>query len=163
MSKSFRQQVLAHCLTIMASRKPDFAIGEADALCMLRWRLLPKNALFNIYLHRFLRSDEPRALHDHPYVNVSWVLSGGYYEYLPSIYHPDMFKRIWRRPGSMVFRQATTPHRIELAVGLCPVSLFFVGPRIREWGFHCPQGWKRWQDFVKATPGGNAAGPGCGD
>lgn len=34
-----------------------------------------------IYLHKFLRSDHDRALHDHPWNFVSIILKGGYWEF----------------------------------------------------------------------------------
>lgn len=46
---------------IAQSRNPDFIIGGADPY-MLRWWVIPRNKVFNIYLHRFLRSDDDRAL-----------------------------------------------------------------------------------------------------
>jgi hypothetical protein len=52
---------------IAGSRPPDFVIG-GDSPYMLRWWIIPRNKFFNIYLHRFLRSDDDRALHDHPWV-----------------------------------------------------------------------------------------------
>ena len=27
-------------------------------------------------------------------------------------------------------------------------SLFITGPVIREWGFHCPNGWRHWKQFT---------------
>ena len=54
------------------------------------------------------------------------------------------------------------PLRLLLADGGAPVwTLFIASPRVREWGFHCPSGWRRWQDFVAPTPGGNTTGRGC--
>jgi hypothetical protein len=67
--------------SIADSRKPDFIIGGADEPYMLRWWVIPRNRFFNIYLHHFLRSDEDRALHDHPWLNCSWLLDGRYTEH----------------------------------------------------------------------------------
>lgn len=47
---------------------------------MLRWFLIPKNRFLKIYLHKFMRSDEDRALHDHPWSFLSIILRGGYFE-----------------------------------------------------------------------------------
>ena len=47
-------------------RPPDFVIGGADRPYMRRWYLVPKNTQLNVYLHHFRRSDDDRALHDHP-------------------------------------------------------------------------------------------------
>lgn len=151
-------------------RKPDFVIGEANNPYVLRWWIIPRNKWFNIYLHKFLRSDDPRALHDHPWWNVSIILKNGYFE-VQQFHHyargfisndlPEWQERVWRRPGTVIFRKATTAHRIELASELPVWSLFITGRVVRDWGFLCPQGWKYWKDFVKQTSGGNEIGPGC--
>ena len=40
-------------------------------------------------------------------------------------------------------------------------SLFLFGPRIREWGFHCPErGWVHWEEFTKPGRPGEI-GRGC--
>jgi hypothetical protein len=46
---------------------------------MRRWWVIPRNKFFNIYLHHFLHSDDDRALHDHPWWNVSILLRSGSY------------------------------------------------------------------------------------
>lgn len=66
-------------------RGPDFVIGGHERPYLLRWRLLPRNPVFNVYLHQFLRSDDDRALHDHPWLfNVSLLLRGPYIEWVPA-------------------------------------------------------------------------------
>jgi hypothetical protein len=147
-------------LALMARREPDFYIGGRENPYMLRWWVIPRNRLFNIYLHRFMRDDEDRALHDHPWHSLSIVLQVGYWEHMPG------GKAFWRKPGSLIFRRPTDAHRIALAcLGTQPlsaVSLFITGPRLRTWGFHCPKGFVPWQDFVAETDVGNI-GRGCGE
>lgn len=41
-------------------------------------------------------------------------------------------------------------------------TLFITGRKEREWGFWCPQGFIRWQDFVDPKNSGKV-GRGCGD
>jgi len=53
----------------------------------------------------------------------------------------------------LVFRRPETPHRVELIDGRPSVSLFITGPRVRQWGFHCPNGWVHWKKFVDASEG----------
>ena len=143
-------------------RSPDFVIGGDGTPYMRRWWLIPRNRWFNLYLHNFKRSDDDRALHDHPWWNVSIVLSGGYLEYLPD--EVVKLRKPWRpwTPWRLVFRKATAAHRIEMIQGVGAVwSLFVTGPTVREWGFHCPQGWRHHDDFISITPGGNKIGKGC--
>lgn len=134
-------------------RKPDFVIGHHERPYILRWYLIPQNRRFNIYYHRILRSDDDRALHDHPWPNMTLVLSGCYVEYLR-----DEIR--FRYEGDFVFRRATTPHRIVIPEGGYAETLFFTGPNIRQWGFWCPQGWRHWKEFVDPNNSG-LPGPGC--
>jgi hypothetical protein len=143
----------------MKMRAPDFIVGDPAAPYLRRWWIIPRNRWFNVYLHHFLRSDDDRALHDHPWWNVSILLRGEYLEHMPG----GVVKR--RRPGVPVLRSAEAAHRVELIGGYPVWSLFITGPRIREWGFHCSKGWKHWRDFVApgtgAGTGGSQTGQGC--
>ena len=134
-------------------RAPDFLIGDPADPYLRRWWIIPRNRWFNIYLHHIRRPDDDRALHDHPWWNASIVLRGGYLEVRPIGYKT-------RRPGSVVIRRPLTAHRLVPLSGDC-WTLFITGPRVREWGFHCPKGWVVWTDFVNmGSPG--EVGPGCG-
>lgn len=138
-------------------RKPDFVIGPHDAPYLRRWWVIPRNRWFNIYLHQILKDDDDRALHDHPWWNVSIILKGCYDEITPK-------GRKHRGRGSIVFRRATAAHRLVLPIrngGMSYCwSLFITGPRVREWGFHCPRGWRVWTEFVDARDAGQV-GRGC--
>lgn len=176
-------------------RKPDFYVGGKTNPYMLRWWVIPRNKWFNIYLHKFLRDDEDRAAHNHPWVSWSFILKGSYTEYRPIKflnsfsgkveiigYETEVFKRF-----SFIRRKADYYHRIELfkdkqyipredGLGIqrreedsmplkfyAPRSvwtLFITGPKIQDWGFLCPHGFRRWQDFVHPDDKG-AVGPGC--
>jgi len=143
---------------VAESRPPDFVIGGANTPYLRRWWLIPRNNLFNIYLHQFLRSDDDRALHDHKYINLSWLLEGEYIEHTIAqggVHHQRKF-----RAGDKRMRWPTTAHRIEVNDPCW--TLFVTGPSVREWGFHCPKGWRRWQDFVDERDAG-AIGRGCDD
>lgn len=135
---------------IKASREPDTVIG-ADYL--RRWWIIPRNDYSNVYLHQLNHDDDDRALHDHPADNTSLILEGSYREITPE-------GSFIRKAGDMVRRSATDPHRLEW---IEPVtSLFFMGPKYRNWGFHCPQGFVPWNQFV--DPDNPAlSGPGCGE
>ena len=140
---------------IAAHPDPDFHVGPADDHQLQRWFILPRNPFQNVYLHRFLRSDDDRALHDHPWDNRSWMLDGEYLEHLQDGSTATRFA------GDVVERRAIEAHRVELVTGPA-VTLFFTGPVVRDWGFYCPQGWRPWKEFVEQLPGGNRRGAGCG-
>lgn len=137
---------------IMA-RAPDFVIGDNY---LRRWWIIPRNPFCNVYLHEILHSDDDRALHDHPWTNTSILLDGRYVEHLPE------GASYMRQAGDIVTREPTDSHRLEILPGERAVSLFLTGAKVREWGFHCPKGWKVWTEFVNMSKTGQV-GPGCGD
>lgn len=139
-------------------RPPDQKIQRENRPYLDRWFIIPHNRYFNIYLHHFLHSDEDAALHDHPWFNVSVLFHGGYTEHVPKCANGsypgkvDMHKQIRRKKGDVVFRLGASPHRIELDKDKygneVPVwTLFITGPKYREWGFYCKDGWTHWRNF----------------
>lgn len=153
--KLIHRPLLARVRRIMASRQPDFIIGS-DQPYMLRWWLLPRNPLLNIYAHKFLRSDDDRALHDHPWSSMSVLLHGLYVEHEPG------GKATTRVARDITTRGATSLHRVALEdspQGPVPcITLFITGPRVREW--------RHWRDFCAVLPDGRNAGKigrGCGE
>jgi len=152
---------------------PDVVIGGEDRPYLKRWHIIPRNRWFNIYLHRFLRSDDDRALHDHPWWNASVLLDGDYFEWVP-------FKLdVWgnrcipnlRQEGFVYLRSAKSAHRIQLmrcdtnergkTENVPVTTIFITGPRVRQWGFHCPQGWVHWEKFTADTDPKTGLGRGC--
>jgi hypothetical protein len=140
-------------------RSPDFVIGGNDNPYLRRWYVLPRNRFGGCYLHQFVRSDDDRALHDHPYLfNFSRLLEGEYVEH--TIGNGGIHTRSHRNAGDFKFRWGAAPHRVELISGPC-WTLFGTGPRVRNWGFYCEQrGWVAWQEFTKANAPGEV-GRGC--
>jgi len=122
---------------------------------MLRWYLVPRNRWFNVYLHKIVRSDDDRALHDHPWASLSVIINGRYVE------QTDAGRRSYRC-GSIIYRGSGYRHRIEVATGECAWTLFITGPKVREWGFWCPKGFVVWHEFVDINDTGSV-GRGCGE
>lgn len=124
-----------------AKRFPRRVIGPERGLRMapllIRYFLL-RTKFLGVYLHHLLRSDEDRALHDHPWSFVSIILTTGYVEHTP---------KGARRygPGSILIRPAEWQHRLELDRSAWTLVIRF--RRVREWGFHCLRGWVPWQQF----------------
>jgi hypothetical protein len=147
-------------------RPPDFVIGGHERPYLLRWWLLPRNVVFNVYLHQFRRSDDDRALHDHPWLfNASWLLSGEYIEH--TIKAGGLMVRMHRRAGDVKLRWGKAPHRVELlmerdALAEVPCwTIFITGPRVRQWGFYCMErGWIHWKRFTAPDDRGSV-GAGC--
>lgn len=137
-------------------RDPDHIIGPKSDPYLYRWYLWPRNRFCNLYLHKFLRDDDDRALHDHPWWFISVLLKGTYREVLS-----DQVQTTWRKRLSIVFRPATHRHRVVIGTDTC-WTLVLTGPRVRDWGFWCPQGFVHWRDFTTG-PKGEEIGKGCGE
>jgi hypothetical protein len=102
-----------------------------------------KHFPFNIFLHKFLKSD-PDDVHDHPWSYATIILKGGYYEWTPNF---DLQSanigetRHWRGPGHFRVCSANSYHRIELKEGTDCWTMFMPGPQRREWGFLVNNKW----------------------
>lgn len=148
-------------------RKPNLTIGDHRDPYMLRWWLIPRNPLLNVYLHNVMRSDDDRALHDHPWCSLSWALKGQVIEHTVEPSGNAHAETI--RAGRWRWRSARMAHRLELPVVTTEYgphqeyfwSLFITGPRIREWGFHCPRGWVSERDFASTIGGQSTISRGC--
>lgn len=180
---------------VVARRSPDFVVGadSPDGAYLRRWWLTPWSGLYRdvadaqmthwqrfvsklpgIYLHEFLRDDDDRALHDHPWASLSLLLFGSYIEH--TVAEGGIHQRRRFDQGALRFRGAKFTHRIELLASDVAVTvngrtrgqprrrtcwtLFIVGFRVRSWGFHCPaRGWVPWRTFTAAgKPGETGAG-----
>lgn len=158
-------------------RTPDLIIGPRHNPQTYRWHLIKWRG-WQLALHKWWRSDEDRALHDHSGHNMSVILSPqGYVEIvrreLPYVAmgpatayggYQDMPRR--RFPFVPYFRRADAPHRVVLRDARPVWTLWLRWPPIREWGFHCPRGWRHWKDFCNSrdysTPGSTSeVGRGC--
>lgn len=180
--RSALQRVADRIIRIGERRPPDISIGGKDNPYLRRWYLVPRNRVLNVYLHQFLRDDDDRALHDHPWLWISIILRGRYVE--QTIAAGGIHRRRLRRALSVRFGTPWTAHRVDLVKSGSPDApalvrawarnnllpdyaipcwtLFITGPRVRNWGFHCPRGWVPWQRFTDpADP--SRIGPGCDD
>lgn len=141
---------------VAARRPPDFIIGDDPADPYLRrWWCIPRNSIFNVYLHEFLKDDDDRALHDHPFWSVSLTLNGDLREvYLRR--GREIRREV--RTGDVIVRSGRFAHR--MIVPRPSWTLFVTGPRYREWGFLCESGWRHWKQFT-ARENKGAIGRGC--
>lgn len=154
-----RVKLVKHAERTQASRPCDFIIGDPHNPYILRWWEVPRNRIANVYNHAVLRSDDDRANHDHPWLfNLSIILEGRYFQH--TIRKGGVHVRKEYTAGDIIFRWGPAPHRLEVAHGEFCKTLFLTGPIVREWGFHCPQGWRRWQDFTSPADRGQV-GRGC--
>ncbi len=169
-------------------RVPDVIIGSQTPY-MLRWWVIPRNTYpINIYLHHFLRRDEDRALHDHPWWSISFIFEGRYFEHTEepgSLQRDGYIHRTMvpvtheRKAGQVAWRGALSRHRISLPTEPAPPcrevpcwTIFITGPKVREWGFICkgqngkPDRWVPWRTFTSSdhnVTGVGSIGAGCGE
>ena len=106
-------------------------------------RHVPNTPRWGLYLHRFHRSDDAGALHNHPWKwAVSLVLKGGYSEErrVPDRSGAEdgrgqyVVKRSTVRPWSLNFLTHRDFHRVDLLAEEA-WTLFLVGPLVQSWGF----------------------------
>lgn len=129
-------------------RPPDLVIKRTGGDYLHRWHIRKDQEHGNVYLHRFLGDDEAFALHDHPWESVSFILQGHYREHFPDL------PSVTRNPGDIIYRGVGSAHRVELISAEC-WTLFVTGPKVREWGFHCPSGWKSARELSIDDGNGN--------
>jgi hypothetical protein len=72
---------------------------------------------------------------------------------------------LWRKSPSVAFRRAEHAHRVVLDKDIYGKSipcwtLVITGRVVRDWGFHCPQGWRHWREFTAQDDYGQV-GRGC--
>ena len=156
-------------------RDPDMIIGRSGPdIYLRRWYVIPRNPIFNIYLHNFLMSDVDNYLHTHPWIfNISFLLNGSYLEHLPKNTNDWFLNKsreeivVKRYPFIPIFRFGYAIHRIELLkdnkLKLRPIwTIFITGPVIRSWFFVCPWGFRDHKEFLKSTDESiSVTGRGC--
>lgn len=137
-----------HAVATSLPREAQRAICGRDGSVYLWKFLLAEHDGERLYLHRFMRSDEDRELHNHPWPGRSLILVGGYLE---ERREADRVVEHVYAPGDINALEANTFHRVDLLERDC-WTLFWTGPKEQSWGF-----WDRdigtftpWRDFIKA-------------
>lgn len=139
----------------ICSGKPHFTIGDDQ---LDRWYLIPRNRWVNVYLHRTKKSDDGRALHDHPWRSVSFLIAGDLFEeYFPDPVWVGKPTHLIVRHGRKipkwlpVYRRASAAHRLVQPNPERPAwTIFITGPKLRKWGFWCTDGeFAKWVAFSR--------------
>lgn len=131
-------------------------IGPPDDEYLVRLRVVSTPWL-GVYLHRIIRPDAERHVHDHPWPFASLVLRGGYTEVIVRGTARTVAgvlgggtivqgTRRWRR-GSFHRMPLDMAHRI-VHVEPRTVTLVLVGRKVRDWGFWTDDGWVRWDEYL---------------
>ena len=148
--------------------------GETKGTLYLRRYMVFQSKLFCVYIHRFLKSDDDTH-HDHPWNFLTYVVDGGYTEETVTsplykkfgVWPVEFTKSVTKRlPGTIAYRRAKDIHRVivdkertEAEVDQAPLTVCFIGPRVREWGFWLPvkeepkkKRWVLWTEFLELDP-----------
>lgn len=144
---------------------PDLVIAPDGKPYLYRWYLSPRAGTVgdprgNCYFHIQVASDPERPLHDHPWDNMSVILSGGYDESVltPLEAAARISPRIFgRRRGDVIFREAGTAHHLRLPEGVpYTMTQFTTGPNVKEWGFWIDGKWVDSHELIHDVDGVSA-------
>lgn len=100
-------------------------LGLPTCPYLIRWRVETKWG--SVRLHHWISSDDPRALHDHPWDFVTFVIKGGYTDKNPT------GEQHLKAP-KVQYRSATHQHTVYPDPGGA-WTVVITGPKIRPWGF----------------------------
>jgi hypothetical protein len=130
----FVQDMLLHVMQTRVLPKLLYRVITRDNEdpYLVRW-LLCEFKGYKIYIHKFLRSDMDRELHNHPWsFGLSLILKGGYIEERLVLGTP-VTSHVYL-PGDWNWISPECFHRVDLITNEA-WSIILVGPRVREWGF----------------------------
>lgn len=114
---------------------------DVDSEYITRLHML-KTRWWAICVHWLNKPDPEPFDHDHPVSFLSIILRGGYTENR----NGQVRKHRWFN-----FVRATQDDRHTIThVEPNTVTLCFMGPKIREWGYTTPTGWIMWKDYFTA-------------
>ncbi len=117
---------------------------DVDSEYILRLHLI-KTPWCAVCLHWIRKPDAEVWLHDHPVSFLSIILRGKYAELRQTL---DEHTPRYRVHGWFNFIRASDRDRHRII--FCrknTLTLCFMGPKTREWGFHTPRGWIHWKQY----------------
>ena len=98
-----------------------------------------KTPWFAICIHWIKKPDPEPFEHDHPVSFLSVILRGRYTEKRNNVYKRNKWFNFFR---------ATDNHTI-MDCDPDTMTICFMGPKVRDWGFHTDEGWIYWRDYYK--------------
>jgi len=97
-------------------------------------------SLFSIYIHHIYKADEDKHLHDHPWNYYSIILNGSMEEDSLTTDKNGIYRRLLKTFDTS-YQKAERFHKIYSLPDNKLISLFFTGPRFREWGYNVDGKW----------------------
>lgn len=129
--------------------------------CVWRWSDVESEYILRLHvfktpwravcLHWINKPDAEPWLHDHPVSFLSLILRGGYAE-LRASGDGDVGHRV-HRWFNFIRARPNDRHRI-IFCRKNTLTLCFMGPKTREWGFHMPEGWVGWKAYYARLKSG---------
>lgn len=127
---------------LKVERPPDLGIAPDGSFYLLRWHLV-RQPQGGLYLHLQVADDCEQGLHDHPWDNMSTILSGALIETLQENPPFGPIQIYLRSAGETIFRRASAAHRLMLAPPCrYTITLFAFGLHSRDWGFWIDGQWQ---------------------
>jgi len=124
--------------------------------CFWRWTDVESEYILRLHvvktpwcavcLHWIRKPDKEPWLHDHPVSFLSLILRGGYAEIRKHYDEPAELKV--HRWYNFIRASAGDVHRIVFT-RKNTLTLCFMGPKAREWGFHRVCTWSYWKDYYR--------------
>lgn len=112
------------------------ALGKPECPYMYRWAFIFFG--YSIRVHHWIRSDDKRFFHDHPWSFVTVVLKGSYTDVSPATdiqgVERPFVKKDTLTAGMVKYRAAEHKHYVDVPKGGC-WTLLFCGRAKRKWGF----------------------------
>ena len=117
---------------------------DVDSEYILRLHVV-KTPWFAVCLHWIRKPDAEPWLHDHPVSFLSIILRGKYAELRQRLgeQSPRFVTHTW---FNWIRAEPHDRHRIVFT-RKNTLTLCFMGPKTREWGFHTVDGWLYWKDY----------------
>lgn len=106
----------------------------SQGVYLRRWVL--ETPAFSFRLHHWLRSDDDRAFHDHPWGFHTLILKGKYHDCSPATIDNQTYPVVMElmTPGKIKYRPAEHKHYVLVEPPGC-WTLLWTGPKSRRWGF----------------------------
>lgn len=101
-------------------------LGNPNCPYLYRWTFIFFN--FSIRLHHWIRSDDKRHFHDHPFNFISIILKNHYVNVSPS-------GRVKVKAGSFWYSDGHNIHYLDIPRGGA-WTLLFCGRPYKKWGFY---------------------------
>lgn len=106
-------------------------LGEKDNPYLYRWTLILFG--FSIRIHHWIRSDDPRYLHDHSCNFISFILKGDYMNITEGVDNKPSYKLV--SAGQFWYSNALKRHRLFIPEKGA-WTLLFCGRPYHKWGFY---------------------------